>query len=77
MANILKEITKILPSGKVDNAAYEGANIVLYTKDKDYFLDNKGTIKAAVKEFKKRIELRPDPSLCMEMEKAEKIIKEM
>ena len=75
MANILKEITKVLPSGKVDNAAFEGANIVIYTKDKDYFLDNKGTIRNAVKEFKKRIELRPDPSLCMELEKAEKEIR--
>jgi len=77
MGNILKEINKVLPQGKVDNSAFEGANIVLYTKDKDYFLDNKGSIKSAVKEFKKRIELRPDPSLCMEMEKAEKLIREM
>jgi hypothetical protein len=28
MASILKEIIKILPSGKVDNAAYEGANFI-------------------------------------------------
>jgi uncharacterized protein len=77
MANILKEILKLLPEGKISEATFEAANIVLYTKDKDYFKDNKGTILKAVKEFKKRIELRPDPSLCMEMEKAEKIIKEM
>jgi len=77
MADILKEITKKLPSGKVSEATYEGANIVLYTKDKDYFLDNKGTIRELVKEFKKRIELRPDPSMCVTKEKAEKIIKEL
>jgi uncharacterized protein len=75
MADILKEITKLLPAGKVAEGAYEGANIVLYTKDKEYFLDNKGTIRAAVKEFRKRIELRPDPSLCMEVEAAKKTIK--
>lgn len=77
MADILKEIIKILPEGKISDAAFEGANIVLYTKDKDFFLDNKGTIRNAVKEFKKRIELRPDNSLCLEAEKAEKLIREM
>jgi len=77
MADIIKEIIKILPEGKVSDASYEGANIVLYTKDKDYFLDNKGTIKEAVSEFKKRIELRPDPAICLEMEKAEALIKKI
>ncbi len=77
MADILKEIIKILPENKVSDAAFEAANIVLYTKDKKYFLDNKGTIKNAVQEFKKRIELRPDPSTCMEVAKAEKEIKKI
>ena len=77
MPDILKEVIKMLPQGLISDAAFEGANIVLYTKDKDYFLDNKGTIKDAVKEFKKRVELRPDPSICLEMEKAEKIVKEI
>ena len=77
MADILKEIIKVLPEGKISDAAFEGANIILYTKDKDYFIDNQGTIRKAVQEFKKRIELRPDPYLCLEPEKAEKIIKTM
>ncbi len=75
MADILKEIIKVLPDGKISDAAFEGANIVLYTKDKEYFLDNGGTIRKAVQEFKKRIELRPDPSLCIAQEKAEIQIK--
>ncbi|MFA6461885.1 MAG: beta-CASP ribonuclease aCPSF1 [Candidatus Woesearchaeota archaeon] len=77
MPDILKEIIKTLPEGKISDGAFEGANIVVYTKDKKYFLDNEGTIKAAVQQFKKRIELRPDPSLCLELEKAEKEIKKM
>src|SRR3989338_9565045 len=77
MANILKEIIKTLPDGVIDDAAFEGANIVLYTKNKEYFLDNKGTIRNAVKEFKKRIELRPHPELCTAPEKAEPEIKKM
>jgi len=77
MGDIIKEILKFMPAGKVSDAAFEGANIVLYTKDKDFFLDNKGVIKKVVNEFKKRIELRPDPSACMELEKAEKAIKKL
>ena len=77
MADILKEIIKGLPEGMIADAAFEGANIILYTKNKDYFLDNKGTIREAVREFKKRIELRPDPSLCLEPEKAEKEIRKI
>ena len=77
MTDILKELLKVLPEGSISDATFEGANIVVYTKDKEYFLDNRGTIRQAVQEFKKRIELRPDPSICMEREKAEKLIREM
>jgi uncharacterized protein len=70
MPDIIKEILKLIPEGKVSEAAFEGANIVLYTKDKKFFLDNGGMIKDIVNQIKKRIELRPDPSICMEIEKA-------
>lgn len=73
--DILKAIISRLPPEKISDKSFEGANIVLYTKDKDFFLHNKGEIKKVVSEFKKRIELRPDPSICMDMEKAEKIIR--
>jgi uncharacterized protein len=77
MTDILKEIVKKLPANKISEATYEGAKIVLYTKDSKYFLDNKGTIKDLVKEFKKRIELRPDPELCVKKDEAEKIMKKI
>ncbi|MBI4151071.1 MBL fold metallo-hydrolase, partial [Candidatus Woesearchaeota archaeon] len=77
MADIIKEIIKLLPEGKVADAAFEGANIVLYTKDPAFFLNDEGIIRQAVNEFKKRIELRPDPSICMDQEKATKEIKKI
>ncbi len=77
MANILKEILSELPKDIVSEAGFEGANIMLYTKDKDFFLDNKGVIRKLVGMFKKRIELRPDPSITLEVEKAKKIIQEV
>ena len=77
MSEIIDEILKHLPKNKVSDAVFEGANIVLYTKNKDFFLDDKGIVKEVVNMIKKRIELRPDPSTCMEQEKAEKIIKKI
>ncbi|MCK5283636.1 MAG: beta-CASP ribonuclease aCPSF1 [Nanoarchaeota archaeon] len=77
MADIIKEILKDLTPGKVSDACYEGANIVLYTKDEDFFLNNGGTIKQIVDKIKKRIELRPDPSITMDMEMAEKEIRKI
>jgi len=77
VSEIIDEILKHLPKNKVSDAVFEGANIVLYTKNKDFFLDDKGIVKEVVNMIKKRIELRPDPSTCMEQEKAEKIIKKI
>ncbi|MCP3686702.1 MAG: beta-CASP ribonuclease aCPSF1 [bacterium] len=77
MSKIIKEIMKNLPEDKISDAGFEGANIVLYTKDKDFFLDNNGLIKKIVDLIKKRVELRPDPSITMDQEDAEKKIKEI
>ena len=78
-SNILKEILKIVDEDgdKISDASFEGANIVLYTKDENFFIDDGGIVKKAVNEFKKRIELRPDPSISLKEEAAEKIIKKL
>ena len=77
MLDILKEITSELPKGKISAAAFEGANIVLYTKDDKYVFEGTTEVKAIVNKLKKRIELRPDPSISMDLEKAEKQIKKI
>jgi len=74
MADIIKEILKFMPPNVISDAAFEGANIVLYTKKKDFFLNNRGAVRKVVNEFKKRIELRPDPSIALDPEKAKKEI---
>ena len=77
MADILNEIVAKLPKdAEISNTSFEAANIIVYTKSKEFFLDNRGEIKKLVSDFKKRIELRPDPSISIDMEKAEKIIRE-
>ncbi|HLC20350.1 MAG TPA: beta-CASP ribonuclease aCPSF1 [Candidatus Nanoarchaeia archaeon] len=77
MVDILKEVVKLLPEGVISEAGFEAANIVLYTKDKDFFLDNKGEVRKLVETFKKRVELRPDPSITMKPELAEIKIREI
>ena len=77
MPNIIKEILKSLPEEMISEACFEGANIVLYTKDKEFFLNNEGAIRKVVDEIKKRIELRSDPSILMEQELAEQKIRQL
>jgi KH/beta-lactamase-domain protein len=69
--DILKEILKDIPDGKISEAVFEGANIVLYTKNKNFVFEGIPIIKNIVNSIKKRIELRPDPELCIDQEKAE------
>ncbi len=73
---IIKEILSQLPEDKISDACFEGANIVLYTKDKEFFLNNNGLIRKIVDNIKKRVELRPDPAITIDKEDAENIIRQ-
>jgi uncharacterized protein len=78
MPDILKEIKEKLPkTADITSCNFEAANIIVYTKNKQFFLDNKGKVRELVNEFKKRIEVRPDPKITMVEEKAEKLIREI
>jgi len=76
MVDIITEVVEHLPKeADVSMCNFEGANIIVYTKNKDFFIDSRDAIKDIVNLIKKRVELRPDPSITMEMEKAEEVIK--
>ena len=77
VADIIKEIYKHISKDQISDAVFEGANIVLYTKDASFFKNDKGLIRQTVSKIKKRIELRPDPSICMNQEPAEKLLKKL
>ncbi|MFO8016017.1 MAG: beta-CASP ribonuclease aCPSF1 [Candidatus Woesearchaeota archaeon] len=77
MGDIIKEMMKYLPEDKISDAGFEGANIMFYTKDKEFFLNNNGVVKKIVDNFKKRVELRPDPSITMKEDLAKKKIMEI
>lgn len=76
-AEIIKEILKVVPKEKITDAVFEAANIVLYTKDIDFIKDDGGVVRAAVNKVKKRIELRPDPSLCCDQDIVHKVLNEL
>ncbi len=61
--------------GKVKEANFEGANIVLYTDNELFFKEGEGQIKEIVREIKKRVELRADGKILPDTTTTEKQIK--
>lgn len=74
MPDILKTIKDELPN-VISDATFEGANIVLYTSDKDFFRSGDQSIKEVVGKIKKRIELRADKKILAPEEETEKTIR--
>lgn len=77
MPDILKTILEDLPRGSIDNANFEGANIVIYTKDRKFFQEGETKVREIVNKIKKRIELRASQEILMGEEEAEKVIREL
>jgi KH/beta-lactamase-domain protein len=71
---ILERIKEKL-HGKAKEANFEGANIVLYTDNENFFRDGESEIKKIVDEIKKRIELRADQKILPSKEVTEKKIR--
>ena len=76
-----KEIKKLIeenaPEGKVTKVDLEGPRVVLYTKDLPFFIDNNKEIRNLSAILKKRINVRSNPAQLMEVDAAEKIIREI
>src|SRR6056297_2985994 len=74
--DILKNIKSRLDEDITD-ANFEGANIVLYTGDSEFFKNGEAKIKEIVNDIKKRVELRADPKILPDQEETKKKIKEI
>ncbi len=74
MSDILKNIQTELPKC-ITSATFEGANIVLYTDNKEFFSKGEEKIKEVVNKIKKRIELRAEQGILTTQEDAEKEIR--
>jgi len=68
--NLFEKIKKSIPHGsKISDIRFEGCEIVLYTKKPQFFIEPGSVLRELVSTLKKRIILRPDPSICLDMEK--------
>ncbi|MBI4017809.1 MAG: beta-CASP ribonuclease aCPSF1 [Candidatus Aenigmarchaeota archaeon] len=78
LVNIIDEVKAGLPAdADVSDIAFEGSEIVVYVKNADTFLANGSFIKPLVSKLKKRIEIRPDPSITKDMEEVRETIKKL
>ena len=77
MADILETVKSELPKGVASSLNFEGANIVVYTKDVKFLKEGDDAIKAVVNKIKKRVELRAEPEIVVEQEKTEKEIRKI
>ena len=74
--DILKHITDKL-EGRITEAKFEGANIVLYTNNQNFFINGSSKIREIVDELKKRIELRMDNKILPNQEETSEKIKKI
>ncbi|MCK4634511.1 MAG: beta-CASP ribonuclease aCPSF1 [Candidatus Aenigmarchaeota archaeon] len=72
----IKEIIyeNIPKEANITDICFEGSEIVIYVKSRDFFIRNGDVIKQLVGKLKKRISVRPDPSISMDMEEAKEKI---
>lgn len=66
---ILEEIKEDLPNdAEISEVCFEASEIILYTKNADFFKNSTDIIKRIVNKIKKRIEVRADPSIIKKEE---------
>ena len=76
--DLFEKIKTSLPKeAHISDMRYEGSEVVVYTKSKEFFADDGGVVRNLVMELRKRILLRPDPSICLDLEEAEEAIRKI
>lgn len=75
-SDVMEEIKESIPkSAEISDTVYEGSEIILYTKNRDFFRTCTELIRSIVNRVKKRIEVRADPSILVEEEKTKEFIR--
>jgi KH/beta-lactamase-domain protein len=76
MTSITEQITNMLPTGaQIVETCYEGSEIILYTKSKEFFRTCGPLIRTIVDKVKKRIQVRADAKLLLSQEKTAEFIR--
>jgi KH/beta-lactamase-domain protein len=68
--------TRLVPDNEITEVVYEGPNIVVYTKNEDLFANRDDIAIKVAQEIRRRIAIRPDPSILKEEELSRKIVEE-
>jgi hypothetical protein len=74
---ILEKVKSLLPSEAISRVELEGSEIIVYTKDREFFRNHEPVVRAVVDQIKKRIEVRPESNLTLDEEATKEKIKEI
>ncbi len=66
---------RLYPENKITEIDYEGPNIVVYTKDENLFSKRDDLARQIAQEIRRRIVIRPDPSILEPEEESDKKIR--
>lgn len=78
MKRLRESVRKIIPpSIDITDIDFEGPIVVIYTKNMDEFAKNNDLIRQLAQGLRRRVSIRPDPSLLASHEEAEKKIREI
>ncbi|MBS3056836.1 MAG: beta-CASP ribonuclease aCPSF1 [Candidatus Aenigmarchaeota archaeon] len=76
--SIIETIKAELPAkAMITDISFEGSEIILYTKNKEFFTNFFPIVKKIVNQIKKRIDVRADPSILVSEEKTQQFIKKV
>src|SRR5712691_4759404 len=71
-------VKKVVPDHvEITQVDFEGPTIVIYTKNMEVFAESNDLVRQIAQQLRRRIVVRPDPSLLASQEEAEKVIREV
>ena len=75
---IRETVKNVVPEQvEITNIEFEGPLLIIYTKQMNKFAENSDIVRNLAQTLRKRIAIRPDPSILMDDRKAEKEIKKI
>lgn len=76
LQDIRGQVLSVIPSSiNISEIEFEGALVVIYTKNPDKFAENSDIVRKLAKTLQKRIVVRPDPTVLADMDEASERIK--
>src|SRR3989338_3679750 len=75
--SVMEMIKEDIPkNAMITEVTYEGCEIILYTKSKEFFNSSLDLIKSIVNKVKKRVQIRADEKILLDEKETEEFIKE-